>query len=207
MLVAAGVGRWQLQAVEPAHESNLAIFPRSLGEWKSGPDQPFDSEILAVLRADDYVNRIYRTDSEIASLYVGYYRSQKHGTTMHSPLNCLPGAGWQPMQTERVPFGGRGAIKQVVIQKGEQRQAVLYWYQSAQRLEGDEYLSKMYLVLDAMRSRRNDAALVRITAPIDPHVPDGAEKAFAAAKRLGSLAEPELRTRLFPSLDERTSRR
>jgi EpsI family protein len=199
VLLAAAAGRWQVEAIEPARASDLAALPLTLGDWTGVDGPPFDAAVLAVLGADDYLNRVYRTERRQVGLYVGYHRSQTGGASIHSPLNCLPGSGWQPMQAARVPFGDRGAVREVVIQKGEDRQLVLYWYQSLTRLEGDEYRSKLYLVVDAVRWRRNDAALVRIVSPIDPADPGGEAAARDAAYRFAERVEPAVRAGLFPS--------
>jgi EpsI family protein len=60
-----------------------------------------------------------------------------------------------------------------VIQKGLNRQLVLYWYQSHGRTVASEYWSKFFLIRDAMRLNRTDAALVRVMVPIDPKANDG----------------------------------
>jgi EpsI family protein len=59
-----------------------------------------------------------------------------------------------------------------VIQKGLDRQVVLYWYQSHGRVVASEYWSKIYLVLDSIRLNRSDAALVRVIAPVDEARPN-----------------------------------
>jgi EpsI family protein len=44
--------------------------------------------------------RNYRnTDGDIVGLYIGYFKSQREGKGIHSPRQCLPGAGWTPVQT------------------------------------------------------------------------------------------------------------
>jgi len=198
ILLAAGAGRWQLQAVEPAASSDLAKLPMALDEWSGRPGSRFDADVLSVLRADDYVNRIYTTSGRAAGLYVGYSRAQKFGATIHSPLNCLPGAGWQPLHTERVALGERGTVNRVLIEKGEDKQVVVYWYQSATRIEGNEYWSKFYLFADAFRSRRNDAALVRVIVPVSAARADGEAVATADAMRMAQLVEPHVSSLLFP---------
>jgi EpsI family protein len=94
---------------------------------------------------------------------------------MHSPLNCLPGAGWLPVERGRAVLPVRSApdgpmrrieVNQFVIQKGLDRQAVFYWYQSRDRVVASEYWGKVYTVLDAIRYNRTDAALVRVIVPI-----------------------------------------
>jgi EpsI family protein len=114
-------------------------------------------------------------EAALVGLYVGFYGSQRQGDTIHSPLNCLPGAGWVPIEQERtlIPVRSTPAgpdrtiqVNRFVIQKGLDRQVVFYWYQSRDRVVASEYWGKVYTVLDAMRHNRTDAALVRVTVPI-----------------------------------------
>ena len=104
---------------------------------------------------------------------------------MHSPLNCMPGAGWEPVgqdtrRNTRAPLGepaSAGAppmINRVIVQKGLDRQLVLYWYQAHGRIVASEYWGKVYTVVDAIRLNRSDGAMVRIIVPI-PSMNEGAE--------------------------------
>jgi EpsI family protein len=142
-----------------------------VGDWEGRPGEDMDSRIISVLGVDDYVNRIYYNQGSFpASLYIGYYQSQREGDTIHSPLNCLPGAGWNPIKSGHIQIptdnGSQIEIKRIVIQKGIAKQVVLYWYQSHGRVIASEYWGKIYTVLDALRTNRTDAALVRIVCPV-----------------------------------------
>jgi exosortase D (VPLPA-CTERM-specific) len=152
-------------------------FPLQIGTWIGQPTEPLDDRILEQLRVDDYVNRVYFSPDQPAGvgLYIGYYRSQRQGQTMHSPLNCLPGAGWQPTGKQALALdvsdepGGsprRVVVNEMLIQKGDDRQMVLYWYQSHERVVASEYWAKVWTVMDAVRLNRTDAALVRVVAPV-----------------------------------------
>jgi EpsI family protein len=57
-------------------------------------------------------------------------------------------------------------VNRYLIQKGLDRQLVLYWYQGRGRIIGSEYWSKIYLVVDAARLNRTDAAIVRVVIPL-----------------------------------------
>jgi EpsI family protein len=199
MLLVASAGRWHLEAVEPAAAKDLRELPMVVEEWTGHAGPRLDPAVLQILKADDSINRVYQTDAAMAALFVGYYRSQKFGATIHSPLNCLPGAGWQPLRSERLALGDAGTVKQVLIQKGEDRQVVLYWYQSVRRIEGSEYWSKLHLVGDAVSTRRNDAALVRIVVPVESKRPDGEAVAARVAHRLAVLIQPRVAALLFRS--------
>lgn len=152
----------------------LRELPRALDRWQGRDEPALAPDILNVLGVDQYVNRTFHAPGEpFVSLYVGYYQSQREGDTMHSPLNCLPGAGWQPVTTERLTLSLPGetdpiTINRFVVQKGLDRAVVLYWYQSHGRIVASEYASKFYLVYDAFRSNRSDGALVRIVSPVSP---------------------------------------
>ena len=135
-----------------------------IGRGRVEPE--FDAEILEVLGVDEYVNRTYFEPARHPSgLYVGYYESQRQGDTMHSPLNCLPGAGWIPIEQTRavipVPKQDDGPrtddrVNSVIIEKGLDRQVVVYWYQSHGRVVASEYWGKIYTVMDAMRHNRTE---------------------------------------------------
>jgi EpsI family protein len=148
----------------------LAAMPLNIGDWTTVREQQFDAATVAVLHADDYVARTYqREGTGEADLYVGYYESQRQGDTIHSPMNCLPAAGWQLLTIDRrsIDAGGRQmVVNRDTIQKGLDARLVLYWYQSHGRAIASEYWTKAYLVLDGLRMHRTDGALVRVIAPI-----------------------------------------
>ena len=53
-------------------------------------------------RALDYVARAYARGDEQVDAFVGYDASQRQGASIHSPMNCLPAAGWQPLSSSRL---------------------------------------------------------------------------------------------------------
>jgi EpsI family protein len=83
-------------------------------------------------------------------------------------------------------------VNRYIVQKGLDRQLVLYWYQSHGRVVASEYTSRLYLIRDAIRLNRTDGSLVRVIAPITV----GATDDGAAAER---LAEEFVRV-IFPLL-------
>ena len=174
-------------------------FPRDIGAWQSIVDPPMDDAILKVLGVDDYLSRVYyKRDGAAVGLYMGFYGSQRQGDTIHSPLNCLPGAGWEPVSQGRLHIAnadGQGrdvTVNRYVVQKGLDRQLVLYWYQSHGRVVASEYTSRLYLIHDAIRLNRTDGSMVRVIAPIKI----GATDNGASAER---MAEEFVRA-IFPLL-------
>jgi EpsI family protein len=102
-------------------------------------------------------------------LFLAYFPSQRTGDTIHTPKNCLPGAGWTPLESGRValerPDGPAIRVNRYVIGKGTDHMLVLYWYEAHGRAVASEYWAKFYLVADAIRLNRTDGALVRIITP------------------------------------------
>jgi EpsI family protein len=161
----------------------LSELPNAIGMWLEDRSSEFDKDTLNVLGVNDYINRSYNgPNMGQVGLYIGYYVSQRQGGTIHSPLNCLPGSGWNPIEKDilNIPIpsdfrinastvGERQEIRinRIVIQKEIDKQVVLYWYHSHGRVIASEYLGKIFTVLDALRSNRTDAALVRVISPVN----------------------------------------
>jgi EpsI family protein len=200
LLVAAGaVARADRYELPPSRLS-LAVFPMEIGDWRGSQAPPFAASVLQVLGLDDYLTRTYFTpDHAGVGLYIGYWKSQRQGDTIHSPLNCLPGAGFEPVSQSimripdpRNPAGPTVPINRYVVQKGLDRQLILYWYQSHGRIVASEYWSKFYLVTDAVRLNRSDGAIVRVIAPIADSTPEAEQRAERDALRFVKDLVPKL---------------
>jgi EpsI family protein len=197
VLVVSGVAInvWERAGEAHVERRELKDFPTQLGAWRqTGADQRFDQETENVLRADDYVMRNYALpEGRMASFYVGYYATQRNGATYHSPLNCLPGTGWTMTDPERIkikPAGGAADFEanRYIIQKGSERQLLIYWYQGRGRAVASEYWGKIYTVIDSMKRRRSDGAMVRVMTPVG----NSEQEALAAATDLAAQAAPAL---------------
>jgi len=172
IVINASVSAERLPPREP-----LSALSTRIGGWQSAGDIAVDGDSLRVLNADDYVSRAYEHNPSTSfgaaggvDLFIAYYGSQRQGETMHSPLNCLPATGWQPMSARAIRVdsdAGPIDATQLVIQKGLDRQLVTYWYQSHGRTIASEYASKAWLVLDSIRLHRSDAAIVRVVTTAD----------------------------------------
>lgn len=175
VLVLGGIGinAWEYIDEAKVQRSALRDFPKKVATWEQdGGDRPFDVQTEAVLRADEYLLRDYKSrDGQAASFYVGYYATQRNGATYHSPLNCLPGAGYSMSEPGTLwvkPSNGRPAFETnlYVIQNGRDRQLMIYWYQGRGRAIASEYWAKVYTVVDSLGRRRSDGSMVRITVPL-----------------------------------------
>jgi EpsI family protein len=151
----------------------LKQFPAQLGGW-NGTDVAIDQDVLEVLGPGDFLVRIYQNQQKTPyiDLFIAYFRSQRAGDTIHSPQHCLPGAGWAPIENQRITLTMPGhepfPANRYLIAKGDSRQLVLYWFWAHNRGVASEYWAKFYLVADSIKMNRSDGALVRITTPMYP---------------------------------------
>jgi EpsI family protein len=191
-LLVAGVlvNSWAYLGEANVTRKQLRDFPNQLGDWqKNNADQTIDEPTMKVLRASDYLLRDYRRpDGQVANFYVGYYATQRDGASYHSPLNCLPGSGWTLSSPDTVTIsradGTTFVANKYVIQNGDYKSLMIYWYQGRGRAVASEYWGKVYTVIDSVFRRRSDGALVRVTVPFR----DSEAAALVSAKDLSAKA-------------------
>jgi len=157
----------------------LSLMPEAIGSW-TAQDYPLDSETLAVLGDGRFLNRVYtdvgssgQAGEPPVSLFIGYFPTQRSGQSIHSPQNCLPGAGWAFLSSRVIdlpsPNGRPYPVGEYLIGNAGQRQVVLYWYLAHGRAVANDYLAKAYMMLDAVRWNRTDGALVRVVTPVETY--------------------------------------
>lgn len=162
----------------PSHDriaarAPLAQLPATIAGWTS-VDLPIDQETRGVLGHGDFLSRDYTRAGQPVpiNLFIGYFPSQRTGSTIHSPKNCLPGSGWTFNSSRYINLndaaGKAHRVGEYTIGNGPARDFVIYWYEAHGRSVANEYWAKLYLVADAIRTDRTDGALVRIVTPIRP---------------------------------------
>jgi EpsI family protein len=176
LLVAAFITlhlRASVDRVPPSKPLNL--LPQSINQWTS-QDIPISQDTLAILGDGRFLNRIYadpKPASPPVSLFIGYFPTQRTGQSIHSPQNCLPGAGWTFASSSKIfletPQIKDYAVGEYIITNGTAKQVVLYWYLAHGRSIANDYVAKAYMMADAIRYNRTDGALVRLVTPLEPN--------------------------------------
>jgi exosortase D (VPLPA-CTERM-specific) len=193
--IAVPPGRSAAPARKPYTE-----FPLELpGGWQGRSDH-IAANVLATLAVDDYFIANYqRGHAPWVNFYSAYYAAQGGGESSHSPRTCMPGDGWAILQFQDVDVpqaalaaGGAATLRvnRAIIQKGEQRQLVYYWFRQRGRTLTSELQVKWYILRDAIARNRSDGALLRLTTPITAQ-----EDTAAASRRLDDFVrtlEPRL---------------
>lgn len=174
---------------------DFSEFPQKIGKWEGQRDK-IEPYYLNELKLDDYILANYVENArQLVNLYVAYYSTQRKHQSSHSPRTCMPGGGWEitslvPYTIEGVSLGNAPLIvNRAVIQNGEHKQVVYYWFQQRGRDITNEYLVKWYIFWDALTRNRTDGALVRLTTAVLPgeNMAD-ADKRLAGFTRL--IASP-----------------
>ena len=167
--------------------ADFVHFPLEVGEWNCVDVQEMTEDVLVRLDVTDYLLCDFRNSDEegIVNVYVGYHQSQTRDTggndnIIHPPEHCLPGSGWDIIQSDIVPLGDGigGEAKRMIIAKGNMRNLVYFWYQSRGRTIARDHEKVMYMFVDRALSGRTDGSLVRFTVPIIHGNEDKAQASF-----------------------------
>ncbi|WP_026259787.1 exosortase C-terminal domain/associated protein EpsI [Desulfobacter curvatus] len=146
-------------------------FPLRIGSWR-GVTSQMDEQVFNILGVEDYIMANFSKGKGLrVNLYVGFYQSQSKGDLIHSPKNCMPGAGWNIVQSSAIPInlpksGKTIKIARLLLNKDGQKQVVYYWFQSRGRIISSEYMQKIWLVVDSITKNRTDGSFVRLIASV-----------------------------------------
>lgn len=180
----------------------LSGLPGTIGN-RTATDIPMDAETLQVLGKGDFLNRVYMPPRNAApanpmdrseiGLYIAYFATQRSGQSIHSPQNCLPGAGWTFQQSGVTSFtdqaGKEYRVGEYLITNGSVTEEALYWYQLHGESIASDYKAKLYTLADSIRYNRTDEALVRIMTTVLPGEDraDARNRAIGFAKQISPL--------------------
>jgi EpsI family protein len=173
LLLATLLGLQLRSAADPvALLKPLGEFPVVVGDWEGRESYTLEPKVLANLKLDDYLIRRYVDPAGVSvSLYVGYWSTQRKGAQIHSPRNCLPGSGWEPLEGSLLtvalpPPHPPITVNRYLIQKEREIQMVLYWYQARGTVTAGEVAAKLDMLRSSVLLNRTDAALVRVLSPV-----------------------------------------
>jgi EpsI family protein len=175
----------------------LANLPLQIGQWERLAEETVPSDTLAMLGPDDYLARLYRFPGQAeheAEIFVAYYKTQLQAKNAHDPKVCLPGVGWNPVESHvsRVTLPDSGfsfPVNYYRVKKDESEEVVLYWFQTPKGVYTFEQQLRVHRVIDAILENRTDMALVRIIVPVNGQSLSAAD---ASAFRLAQLVYPSM---------------
>ena len=174
----------------PPQRANFSSFPLQIGEWR-GQGGHLDQIYIDALKFTDYIISDYTNRNHHAvNFYVAYYASQRKGASAHSPRSCIPGDGWVIASLTQRTIAGATVnghplrVNRTVIQKGDDKELVYYWFQQRGRVITNEYMVKWWLFWDAFTRNRTDGAMIRLTTSVN-----GGQSMQEADRRLTNFAQ------------------
>jgi EpsI family protein len=178
----------------------LSLLPKEVPGWNMYREGSVEPEVQDILKADDLLTRDYVNESKTAAanLFIAFFKTQREGQAPHSPKNCLPGSGFEPIESYpiTIQLPGRSetaTINRYLTARGEEKSVTLYWYQSHGRIIAGEFAAKLWLIADSVRYHRSDTALVRIVVPV---AGDNADVASRTAVEFAKAIFPAVNTQL-----------
>ena len=193
---------WSKQEYLPSPPP-LSSLPADIGPWHVTNEHTLDTEAYEMLSPDDVLNRVYTKSDEnqiSLDLFVAYYKSQHRAKGAHDPKVCLPGSGWNPIKTDTIvitiPHSQSSiSANYYLIEKGNSRNLVIYWFQTASGTLAHEQTLRLANLFDSARRNRSDMALVRIVIPVER---SDEQTMAATAEQFAQSLYPAL-TRYFPA--------
>ncbi len=161
---------------------SLDSFPTALGTWQAREGALLELDTLNVLKAKEY---LMRRDQDASGkslwLFIAYWDSQRKGAQPHSPRNCLPGGGWEPLEASKIeiplpPPLAPITVNRFLIQKDRDQQVVFYWYQSQGKAIAGELAARVEMIKNSMVRHRTAGALVRVASPVYGSVQDTSDR-------------------------------
>ena len=160
---------WTNSRQKSALKMTLIPFEHNLGNWK-GSDLKLDADVVEMLNPDQTVFRRYQNPSgRSVDLYGVFYGSQGANRTMHSPLNCYPGSGWEIVGKSKVRLHGPGndeggfEVQKLILRKGLVRRLLYYWYYAGGNSASNQYVNKALTLYGALMRGRTDGGLITVS--------------------------------------------
>jgi exosortase D (VPLPA-CTERM-specific) len=165
-------------------------FPLTLGPWQ-GKRSFIDPAIIQVLGTKDYFDATYiGPQNKPVSLWIAYYGNLKRKSALdHSPLACMAGGGWTIKDNNQVDMLPSKPVSYMLMEQGNERMVVFYWYIQRGRWLPNEYSIKFNLGLESLFKSRADGALIRLTTPVDQDVESAKERLSDYARLLLPLLD------------------
>ncbi len=155
------------QEVIPQREL-FSQFPLAIDSRDLYPDV-LEDKFLDILNPDDYFIGDYLIPSSSPiNVYMAYYQSQRQGSLIHSPKQCLPAGGWDILTMDSIdmsPMGMQGTGNRAVIKRDDRYLLVYFWINQQGDNFAEESDSQIALIKRSVLYSRTDATLVRVFIP------------------------------------------
>lgn len=176
MSMSLAASAW-VRAPKPGNEEEVELSrlaPALEGWQKEEPE--LSARAVEQLKADQILLRNYfDAQGRRVEFFIGYYRDQQFGAQVHSPLHCLPGAGWTILRNEKLPLPFEkisGVASKLDISKKGGQQYVVYWFVSEGEIVKNEMDLKRRLLRNALLRRGTSVYFYRVCVAYQENEPE-----------------------------------
>lgn len=155
---------------------DLAQLPTHLADWRLEQSIGLGQATEEILRSDQHVWRRYvNSQGRSLGFFVAYFKDQKYGAQIHSPVHCVPGGGWKIVDrgVYQLKIGNPEPcvfnINKMINSNGRYHEMMLYWFWTRSGIITSEYQLKLDLAKNALFRKPTDAAIIRLNLLLANH--------------------------------------
>jgi EpsI family protein len=170
--------------------------PMVIGSWY-GKDMPMGERTYEILETRDAFMREYIHSSK-GRVFLTVVFARTNRKVSHPPEVCLAGGGWSRTgrDVQMLTLGGErtGMERQlkanrIILQRGTEKQVVLYIYKAGEKLTSNYYVQQINIVLNSMIRKNTSSALIRFSSHIQN---DNVEEATERIRKFAAEVIPIL---------------
>ena len=174
-LIILGITAWAHLSIQQAQAeaglrrppANALNIPETIGPYKRlGEDQPIDERVKEVLETSMIMQRTYMSPRglpiNLSIVYAGASRR-----SLHFPQVCLVGAGYEIREQETIPIGFDFDATRLILAKGHEQQAVIYWFKTSDNFTGNFFLNSFYWAKEQIVFGAPTSAMIKLSANIN----------------------------------------
>jgi EpsI family protein len=179
---------WAAAADTPAVNLNL---PSVVGPYRqNGADIDPGDDVRAALETSDILMRYYTAPNGAPILVTIVYAGQKR-RSLHFPEVCFVGQGWEVEQAYAAPVGIEFEARRLVIFRGDEEEAVLYWLKTGKQFTSSTFVNSLLWAKEQLLFGTPTSSMIKLSMPVLKKAGQDEEEAFAIlddfASRLGPI--------------------
>jgi EpsI family protein len=183
----------QHDLAEAASDEPLLAIPDYIGGFeRMGLDQEIPEDVQRVLETSNILIRPYRTPGGypvvLTIVHAGSTRR-----SLHFPEVCLVGAGWDVREQSTMPVGFNFVARRLVLVKGDQTEAVLYWFKTGDHMTGSYFVNSLNWARNQLTFGSPNSAMIKLATPVGNR---GEAAAFALLEDFAMQFESIARDRI-----------
>ncbi len=173
-----GILRAQTQGQVDASAKPILDIPATIVDYKQmGSDSEVDERTREILETSTILIRNYQSPVTHRPIQLSIVHAGTTRRSLHFPEVCLVGDGWEIVKQDDVPVGILFTARRLVLMKGNQYEAVLYWFKTGDYVTGNFFANALYWAKNQITFGSPSSAMIKLSTPI---VSDGDAAAFAA---------------------------